>query len=69
MVDIPEHVWKAILDVRDSGVVNMFDRKGVRDELECEKEFEAADWLQDNIDKGSAGRTEWATLITEGPSG
>ena len=45
---IPQSVINALAIVRESGLINMFDRNGVITLIVGDDDYEAADWLLEN---------------------
>lgn len=48
MENVPQNVIEGLAAVRDTGAINMFDRRGVIELLEMMGDHDSIDWLREN---------------------
>ncbi len=61
---VPQFVLEGLLEVRDSGAINMFNRSGVIDILTMTEFDDAADWLIHHKDQYMNALNAMGKMVT-----
>ena len=54
-IEVPKQVYNELMEIRDTGVINMFDYQGVMSIANEKGMFHTVTWMYDNRDKYMEG--------------